>query len=76
MDSDAYVYITILMVLFLVFTAAVSHGDTLIAWWRESSHYKRENAVLKRAVKYLYGYAKSCGVDADDIRDRFGIEVE
>ncbi len=34
-----------------------------------------ENAKLRNAVDYLYGFAKTCGVDADDLRE-LGVEVE
>lgn len=34
-----------------------------------------ENEKLRKAVDYLYGFAKTCGVDADDLRE-LGVEVE
>ena len=34
-----------------------------------------ENERLRDAVKYLYGFAKTLGVDAEDMRE-LGIEVE
>ena len=34
-----------------------------------------ENAKLLKAVDYLYGFAKTLGVDADDLRE-LGIEVD
>lgn len=34
-----------------------------------------ENAKLRNAVDYLYGFAKTCGVDADDLRE-LGIEAD
>ena len=76
MDAEDYVYFTIWTVLTLAFMAVLFHGDALIAWRRETTQCKRENEVLKRAVLYLYGYARTCGVDADDLRERFGIEIE
>lgn len=30
---------------------------------------KAENAKLRKAVEYLYGFAKTCGVDANDLRE-------
>ena len=34
-----------------------------------------ENEKLRKAVDYLYGFAKTCGVDADDLRE-LGVEVD
>lgn len=34
-----------------------------------------ENAKLRNAVEYLYGFAKTLGVSGDDLREEFGIEV-
>lgn len=34
-----------------------------------------ENARLRNAVEYLYGFAKTLGVSGDDLREEFGIEV-
>lgn len=36
---------------------------------------KADNGRLRDAVDYLYGFAKTLGVDADDLRE-FGIEVD
>lgn len=34
-----------------------------------------ENAKLQKAVDYLYGYARTCGANADDLLE-FGVEVD
>jgi hypothetical protein len=41
----------------------------------ELDRLKAENARLWAAVEYLYGFAHTCGVDSDDMRE-LGIEVE
>lgn len=33
-----------------------------------------EIAKLRKAVEYLYGFAKTCGVDANDLRE-LGVEL-
>lgn len=33
-----------------------------------------ENTKLRKAVEYLYGFAKTCGVDANDLRE-LGVEL-
>lgn len=35
---------------------------------------REENDRLRKAVEYLYGFAKTCGVDANDLRD-LGVEL-
>ena len=42
---------------------------------RESDELQRENAKLRDAVNYLYGFAKTLGVDEGDMRV-FGVEVD
>lgn len=42
---------------------------------RKSDELQRENAKLRDAVNYLYGFAKTLGVDDGDIRE-LGIEVD
>ena len=35
----------------------------------------KESAKLRKAVDYLFGFAKTCGVDAEDLRE-LGVEVD
>lgn len=41
---------------------------------REVEVLKAENRKLRKAVDYLYEFAKTCGVSADDLRS-LGVEV-
>ena len=61
--------------------AAWPEHDSEFTFVRSTMHdelvdrLKAENAKLRDAVDYLYGFARTCGVDADDMRER-GVEVD
>ena len=52
-----------------------AHEREILASKAETKELESENAKLRDAIDYLYGFAKTCGVDADDLRE-LGVEVD
>lgn len=46
-----------------------SDGYPFCASSTEVMRLREQNAKLRKAVEYLYGFAKTCGVDANDLRE-------
>ena len=40
----------------------------------EIDRLRADSAKLRKAVEYLYGFANTCGVDANDLRE-LGVEL-
>jgi cell division protein FtsB len=55
-------------------TAKWQYKQAYEAMAEEAQALKAENAKLRDAVDYLYGFARTLGVDESDMRE-FGIEV-